>query len=80
MPSLTRGLPERTDPYVLPAIDVSAWMGGDLRATGDAGDARLAAFPALWQAALRRLVDALALNLGADRPLAGLFGAESSRP
>jgi hypothetical protein len=72
-------LPEHTDPYVLPAIDVSAWMGGDLRPT-EAGDPRLAAFPALWQAALRRLVDALALNLGADRPLAGLFGAESSRP
>jgi hypothetical protein len=78
-PSLTRGLPERTDPYVLAAIDVSAWTGGDLRPS-DAGDARLAAFPALWQAALRRLVDALALDLAADRPLAGLFGVESGRP
>jgi hypothetical protein len=78
-PPLTRGLPERTDSYVLPLVDVSAWMGGDLRAN-DAGDARLAAFPALWRAALRRLVDALALDLAADRPLAGFFGVESGRP
>jgi hypothetical protein len=78
-PPLTRGLPERTDSYVLPLVDVSAWMGGDLRAN-DAGDARLAAFPALWQAALRRLVDALALDLAADRPLAGVFRVESGRP
>jgi hypothetical protein len=77
---LSRGLPERTDAYALPRIEVTAWLGGDLWAEEDRGDARLAAFPALWQAALRQLVEALALELSADRPLAGGFDSGLARP
>jgi hypothetical protein len=70
-PPLTRGLPELADSYTRPRVEVTAWLEGDLRPAEGGGDARLAAFPALWQAALRQLVDALAIDLPADRPLAG---------
>jgi hypothetical protein len=75
-PPLTRGLPERGDAYTLPLIEVTAWLGGDLRPAPVGGDARLAAFPALWQAAVRRLVDALAFDVEVDRPLAGGLGLD----
>jgi hypothetical protein len=75
-PSLTRGLPERGDAYTLPRIEVTAWVGGDLRPALVGGEARHAAFPPLWQAALRRLVDALALDVGSDRPVAGGVGLD----
>lgn len=77
-PSPTRGLPERTDAYTRPRIEVTAWLGGRILPAEAGGDARLAAFPVLWRAALRQLVDALALDLGADRPLAA--GLELGRP
>jgi hypothetical protein len=72
-PALTRGLPERMDAYALPRSNVTAWLGGDLLAD-EHEDGRLAAFPALWQAALHQLVDALAFDLPVDRPLAGGVG------
>jgi hypothetical protein len=72
-PPLTRGLPELSDSYTRPAIGVTAWLGGDLRPAEAGADARLAAFPALWHAALRQLVEALAVDLAAGRPLAGGF-------
>jgi hypothetical protein len=71
-PSLERGLPERVDSYSLSAIEVSAWLGGEVRpAVTEFNDLRLAAFPTLWRAALRDLVDALALDLAPPRVLAG---------
>jgi hypothetical protein len=76
VPSLTRGLPERVDRYVLPQFEVEAWLGGAVRPAEDRpADVRVAFFASLWRVALRELVDALALNFALQRPsVVGLGG------
>ena len=72
-PPLTRGLPERIDSYTLSGIEVTGWLGSNLQPAADSpADVRLAVFPALWRAAVRQLIDALAFDLAADHPLAGI--------
>jgi hypothetical protein len=54
-----------------PGFTVTAWLGGDVRPERDeTSDRRLSAFAVLWRAALRDLVDALALELATPRVLA----------
>jgi len=58
-------------------FSVTAWLGGEVRPEPDeAGNQRLSAYSVVWRAALRDLVEALAIHLAMPRVLAngGPFG------